>query len=127
MGTYYCSGCAVHEMAIGNPVANIRLQEQVTYQQRNDPPRVSNLQRSPSPSPGSQPAIDTRKREQELEGLLGKVEEEKDELESIYRRLNIKELTEEGIRVIYRNRKVALKRHYEKIKATIKNSIEKDL
>ena len=36
-------------------------------------------------------------------------------------------MAEEGIKKIYKERKLGLKKHYELIKATIKLSIEKDL
>lgn len=42
-------------------------------------------------------------------------------------KLQDKEFASEGIKTIYREKKLGLKNHYEKIKAAIKISIEKDL
>ncbi len=41
--------------------------------------------------------------------------------------LSNEESAEEGIKKIYKDKKLGLKKHYELIKATIKLSIEKDL
>lgn len=42
-------------------------------------------------------------------------------------KLNSEGFTTEGIKGIYHDKKLDLKKHYEKIKAAIKLSIEKDL
>ena len=42
-------------------------------------------------------------------------------------KLGDEQFTAEGIKEIYRQKKIALKNHYDKIKNTIKNSIERDL
>lgn len=42
-------------------------------------------------------------------------------------KLQDKEFASEGIKAIYRSKKMGLKNHYERIKASIKISIEKDL
>lgn len=59
--------------------------------------------------------------------MLNDVNSELAELQKLFGQLNANDFTEEGIRGLYRDKKVKLKLHYEKIKAAIKLSIEKDL
>jgi hypothetical protein len=62
-----------------------------------------------------------------LNELLSNILNEQYELRELLEKLNSDELTSEGIKAIYHEKKLGLKRHYEKIKAAIKLSIEKDL
>ena len=45
----------------------------------------------------------------------------------VYSKLNDNNFTAEGVKEIYREKKLGLKSHYEKIKVAIKESIERDL
>ena len=51
----------------------------------------------------------------------------RNDLEGAMSKLDNREFTNDGIKEIYREKKLALKNHYDKIKAAIKVSIEKDL
>lgn len=42
-------------------------------------------------------------------------------------KLSDKDFANDGVREIYRQKKLVLKNHYERIKAAIKQSIERDL
>jgi hypothetical protein len=55
--------------------------------------------------------------------MLNEVNFELAELQKLFGQINVDDYTEEGIRGLYRDKKVKLKLHYEKIKAAIKLSI----
>lgn len=48
-------------------------------------------------------------------------------MDELCEQLESVESTQEGVKALYRQKKMVLKQHYERIKAAIKLSIEKDL
>ena len=63
-------------------------------------------------------------REMELEQFLKDLEEEKKGIQKFYENT---EHEDRHIHQFFKDKKIALKSHYEKIKAAIKESIERDL